>query len=142
MSFGWINIFSAAIVVLILLPNLLFAWKYRSAENKCGNKLLLIAEQLGRYASMLFMIVGFREFGFCSAEEMLLYFAGNGILLMAYWAIWIAYFLKDKNWKKVLLAVLPAGIFLLSGFLLRHWVLVVSGVVFGAAHIAITVKNL
>ena len=39
------------------------------------------------------------------------------------------------------LAVLPSCIFLLSGILLRHWLLVGFAVLFAIGHIYVTLKN-
>ena len=39
------------------------------------------------------------------------------------------------------LAILPTCIFLLSGVLLRHWLLVCSAVLFGIGHIFVTQRN-
>ena len=41
----------------------------------------------------------------------------------------------------MLLSIIPVIVFLLSGLALRHWLLVIAAVIFGAAHIYITNKN-
>jgi len=141
MSFGWINLAGGIVVVLMLLPNILFALKYRHAENRCRNLFMNILEQVGRYASMLFMVVGFSEFGFSSVERMLLYLLGNGILMLGYWIIWGLFFRKPRFWHRMALAGLPVGIFLLSGLTLMNLPLILSGAIFGIGHIYITAKN-
>ncbi len=50
MKFGWINVFGAAIVILMLLPNILYATKNRDEKNLCKNKLMNVIEQAGRYS--------------------------------------------------------------------------------------------
>ena len=143
MEFGWINLFGAVIVVLMLIPNIIYAIRNKGEENRCENRLMNLAEQIGRYACIVLMWLplGVWKFGFPSVGEMLLYFAGNGCLLTAYWAVYAAY-LKRKTGKRALaLAVIPACIFLLSGALLRHRLLAAFAVLFGISHIYVTTKN-
>lgn len=44
---NWINVFGVVIVVLLLIPNLVYAWKFRGQKNHCTNKGMNILEQLG-----------------------------------------------------------------------------------------------
>ena len=143
MEFGWINVFGAVIVVLMLIPNIIYALKNKGAENKCENKLMNAIEQVGRYGCIVLMWLPLLvwKFGFPSVYEMMLYFFGNGCLLAAYGIVYAAY-LKRKTRKRALaLAVLPTCIFLLSGLLLRHWMLAAFAVLFGIGHIYVTEKN-
>lgn len=81
------------------------------------------------------------DFGFASMFEMMLYIGGNGILLTAYWIVFGVY-MKQKSPKLALiLAIVPFCIFLLSGILLRHWLLVGFTVLFAIGHIYVTKKN-
>ena len=52
----WINLFGLFLVVLLLIPNVIYAFKFREQENKCKNKGINILEQTGRYASMFLMV--------------------------------------------------------------------------------------
>ena len=140
---NWINIFGFIIIILMLLPNLIYAFYYRGQENKVVNKGMNLMEQIGRYASMFLMVfhIGIAEFGFCSVNAFLMYGVGNVLLLIAYWVAWMLYFIEPKLWKSMALAIIPIGIFLLSGIALRHFLLLISGVIFGISHIYITFKN-
>lgn len=94
---GWnsINWFGVITVLLILLPNIVYAVKCRGEKNLCTNRLLNILEQIGRYGSMFFLIVyiGPKDgFGFGSVFEFLTYLFGNICLILAYWCTWVAYF--------------------------------------------------
>ena len=111
MKFGWINLFNAGILLLILLPNLLYAIKYKSEKNLCPSLLMNAIEQAGRYGCMIFLCVPLFvwEFGFASKPEMLLYFAGNALLLAAYWIVYGSYFHKKTPARAMTLAALPAG---------------------------------
>lgn len=142
MVLNLINIIEAVIVWIMLIPNLLYAIHHPS-ENLCRNKIINFIEQFGRYASMVLMIMplGVWEFGFSSSEEMVFYFAANGILLFAYISIWIFFFKKQSFSKAIMLAILPVLIFSVCGIFLRHWLLVASAVIFAVGHIYVTVKN-
>ena len=126
MKFGWINVFGAVVVVLMLIPNIVYAIRYRDEKNLCTNRLMNLIEQVGRYACIVLMWLPLLvwKFGFRSVFEMLLYLAGNGTLLLAYWIIFFLHMRKRSTAKALTLAVLPSCIFLMSGILLRHWLLV------------------
>ena len=55
MEFGWINIFGAVIVILMLIPNIVYAIKNRGEKNLCTNRFMNAAEQIGRYACIVLM---------------------------------------------------------------------------------------
>ena len=143
MEFGWINVFGAGIVILMLIPNIVYAVKNKSEQNLCTNRFMNVIEQLGRYACIVLMwfpLLVWR-FGFESKLDMILYLAGNGIFLAVYWIVFARY-LKEKNAKRALiLAILPSCIFLMSGLLLRHWLLAGFAVLFAVGHIYVTEKN-
>lgn len=140
---SWLNLFGLIIVVLIMIPNIIYAIKFRDTKNLCENKIMNILEQIGRYASMFLMIfnIGITEFGFTSIEVFLVYMFGNVILLLLYWIIWILYFIKQNSWKSMALALIPTLIFLLCGITLGHILLIISAVIFGIGHIYVTYQN-
>ena len=143
MKFGWINAFGAVIVVLMLIPNIVYAIKNKGNKNLCTNKFMNIVEQLGRYACIILMWLPLLvwEFGFKSVSEMIAYFVLNGVLLAAYWLIFALY-MKQKSLKLALaLAIIPSCIFLFSGLLLRHPLLICFALVFAIGHIYVTYKN-
>jgi hypothetical protein len=81
------------------------------------------------------------KFGFASVLDMMLYMACNGLLLAAYW-IAFAFYMKRRTVRlAIVLAVLPSCIFLLSGILLQHWLLVAFAILFAIGHIYVTYKN-
>lgn len=79
MEFGWINLYGACAVIVMLIPNIIYAMKNREAKNNCNNRLILIIEQVGRFACIILMWLPFQvlKFGFSSVEAMLVYFLGN-----------------------------------------------------------------
>ncbi len=142
-SFGWFNLFGLILVVLLLIPNIVYALKVKGQPNKCQNRFMNVLEQVGRYGCMILMVfhVGIAKIGFGSVEEFLIYLFGNIILMAAYWIVWGFYFHKPDARKQMALAVLPTLLFLLSGVTMRHWLLVIFAVVFGVAHIYVTREN-
>ena len=139
----WLNIFGLILVVLILVPNIIYAFKFRDQQNKCTNKIMNIIEQVGRYGCIFLMIfnIGIAEFGFASKAMFLVYLIGNATLLISYWIIWILYFKKQTYWEQLTLAIIPTCLFLLSGITMQHYLLVIWSVIFGIGHIFVTNKN-
>ncbi len=143
MEFGWINVFGACFVILMLIPNIIYAVRNKNEKNLCENRLMNIIEQVGRYACIILMWLPLSvgKFGFASVAEMFIYMAGNSVLLVLYWIVFTRY-LKEKTEKRaVILAVLSACMFLVSGLMLRHWLLAGAAVLFAIGHIYVTKKN-
>lgn len=163
---GWISLWGLMIVVLLLIPNVIYALRNRGEKNLCDNRFMNVAEQLGRYGSMLFMVLNFGK-GFFSVWVYWVYLAGNLLLLGAYWALWGAFFFKMKPVVdisgqdgptavfiagkpavrnaagiKVLLAVVPSLLFLLNGITLMYFPLILFAVLFAIGHIYVTCVNL
>jgi len=143
MKFGWINLVGAVIVILLLIPNIVYAIRNKAGKNLCTNKYINLMEQIGRYTCIVLMWLPLFvwEFGFANVSEMLIYLAGNGILLAAYWSVFARYLKKKTARRALILAVLPACIFFLSGLLLRHWLLAGFSILFAVGHIYVTQKN-
>lgn len=143
MEFGPINLAGGILVVLMLVPNILYALKHPGAGNQCTSKVMGLLEQVGRYGSMVLMILplGVGKFGFPSLADLLLWLFGNGTLLLLYWGCWIRYLCRPGRKLAIALAVIPACIFVLSGLTLQHWLLVGAGAVFAIGHIYVTLQN-
>jgi len=141
---NWLNVLGLIQVVLILIPNIIYAVKFKNHNNVCTNKVMNLMEQIGRYACMVFMVinVGLTEFVFGGVDLFLIYMLGPVVLLLAYWVIWVLYFIKQTQWKSMALAIIPVCIFLICGIALQHWFLVISAVIFAIGHIYVTVYNI
>lgn len=152
----WFNPFGLFFILMMLLPNILYAVRFRQnrkgakedlpapiGEQKCENRLMVWLEQIGRYLSMFLMVfnIGILEYGFFSFDAITIYLMVNLMLLTAYAVIWIAYFWRQTFQKSMLLAVIPAAMFLLSGIIMRHIPLIASAVVFGVGHIYVTYQR-
>ena len=140
---SWLNIFGLMIIVLIMIPNIIYALKVKDQQNRCRNKFMNVLEQIGRYGCMFLMVfnIGIAELGFRSVGLFLTYLFGNSILIISYWIIWALYFKKPAYWKQLALAVIPTAVFLLSGITMMHWLLIIFGIIFGVGHIYVTYKN-
>ena len=68
LGMNWLNISGLIFVVLLLIPNIIYAIKVKNQKNKCSNKFLNVMEQIGRYGCMFLMVfnIGIAEFGFRS----------------------------------------------------------------------------
>ena len=140
---NWINIFGIIIVVLMLIPNLFYAYKFKGVENKCKNKAMNLIEQAGRYGSMFLMAfnIGLFEFGFSSSEAFVLWIILSAVLLIVYWIIWCIYFKKPELVAAMALAIIPSAIFIFSGVLLRHYVLLIFALLFCVGHVYVSYVN-
>ena len=99
MEFGWINLFGAGFVILLLIPNVVYALRNRGEKNLCANRAMNLLEQAGRYGSIVLMWFPLLvwKFGFKSVPEMLVYLAGNGALLLVYWLVFARYMQKGRQ---------------------------------------------
>ena len=141
---GWLNLTGLIFVVLLLIPNIVYAIRFRGEENQCKIRSLNVLEQIGRYCSMFLMVfnIGIAEFGFSSLSAFLLYLFGNSVLLLLYWITWLVFMSRqDDFFSRMILAVLPVLLFFLSGITLGHILLIISALVFGVGHIGVTLKN-
>ena len=143
MEFGWINVFGAIIVILMLIPNIVYAIKNKGEKNYCTNLFMNIIEQIGRYACIVLMWLPLLvwKFGFASVFEMMLYLACNGLFLAVYWITFAVYMNRKSIQLALVLAIVPACIFIFSGILLRHWLLAGFAILFAVGHIFVTYKN-
>lgn len=140
MKFGMINVWNIMIIVIMMIPNIIYAVKSPDAVKLPAGRLINVTEQIGRYASIALMVIplGMRKFGFSSVVASEIYFFGNIVLLFAYLIVWGFYFKKKTLRKASALAILPVCVFLLCGITLRHWLLVAAAIIFGIGHITIT----
>ena len=89
LGMNWLNVFGLIFVVLLLIPNIIYAVKVKNQQNKCSNRFMNIMEQIGRYGCMFLMVfnIGIAEFGFGSVGAFFTYLFGNVFLMILYWLI-------------------------------------------------------
>ena len=140
----WINVFGAVFIVVIMMPNIVYAVKCRDGfENKWSNKGVEIIERIGRFGCFGFMVANIPGtwFGWWSDEAFALYLIGNSVLIILYCVIWIICFRKNTVFKALALSGIPAVIFVFSGIMSRSVLLIVASLLFAPAHILISYKN-
>lgn len=141
---GWFNVFGLIFIVVIMIPNIVFAIKRKYGfDNKWDNKFVEFIEQAGRFGCFGFMIFNIPGtwFGWWSDEAFALYLIVDGILVMLYCAIWIICFKKNSVFRALALSVIPSVLFLFSGIISRSVLLTVASVLFAPSHIAISYRN-
>ena len=140
----WLNIYGLVFVVIILIPNIVFAVKCKDGfENLWKNKIVEILEQIGRFSCFLFMIVNIPGtcFGWQSSEMMAVYLAANAVLAAAYCIIWAACFRKSGIFRDLALSIIPSVMFLFSGLMCRSVLLTAAALIFAPSHIMLSYKN-
>lgn len=144
MTFGWINAINAAAVMWLVVVNMVVAKRGIAGSMESARPLTNVFEQVGRYACMAFMLFPVAtngwKFGFRTVAEMFSWLGLTVVLLVVYTFLWTR---KKSGGKAVLygLAIVPAGLFFINGILLRHWLLLVSALVFGICHLRIVREN-
>lgn len=140
MEISFINLFNGIVVLCLLLPNIIWAVKMKNKGRARASGLVNAMEQLGRYASIVLMVVPLfvGKFGFRTVAEMVIWLVGSIVLVVAYWGAWIFYFKEKTARNRMALATIPCAIFLICGITLRHWALVIAAVIFTVAHRAVT----
>lgn len=141
---NWINIYGVIIIVIIMIPNIIYAIKCSEGfENRWHNKPVEILEQIGRFGCMAFMIVNIpgMKFGWWMDNALTIYLVVNGVLLALYCGIWIVCFRKNNMFRAWALSGIPSIIFLFSGIMSGYVLLIITAALFAPAHILISVKN-
>ena len=140
---NYFNIYGLLIIIIIMIPNIIFAIKFKNMEDKYHNKLIEITEQIGRFGSITFMIfhVPILEYGYWFNSGKTVYIIVTGFLTLLYCLTWILYFQNQSKAKAMALAIIPTVLFLFSGIMLLHILLIITSVLFGVGHIIITYNN-
>lgn len=141
---GQINIFGLVFMVIIMIPNVIFALKCKDGfENRWKNKAVEVLEQIGRYGCFAFMVINIPKtwFGWASDEAFALYLIVDAVLVAAYCVIWAVCFKKNSVFRALSLSIIPSVIFLFSGIMSRSVLLMISALIFAPCHILISYKN-
>lgn len=140
---SWLNTYGLIIMIVIMIPNIIFAINERNFESKYNNKIVEITEQVGRFGSMGLMIfnIPFLDYGYWLINGNVIYILSITILSISYCFVWFLYFKKKSTAKAMLLAIIPTIIFLLSGIIQGKVLLIITAILFGIGHIIITYNN-
>ncbi|MDO4983976.1 MAG: hypothetical protein Q4E35_10570 [Eubacteriales bacterium] len=143
-AMDWFNIFGVVFVVIIMIPNIVFAMKSKDGfYNKWENKFVETIEQIGRFGCFGFMFINIPGtwFGWWSDEAFAVYLIADTILVAVYCVIWIICFQKSSLFRALALSIIPSILFLFSGIMSRSVLLTISAVLFAPSHILISYKN-
>ena len=141
---NWINIYGLAFVLVIMVPNVLFAMKTKDGfQNLWINRFVETLEQIGRFTcfALMALIIPGCGFGFSSDKAFALYLIVDIILTTAYCLIWAICFKKNSIFRALALSIIPSLLFLISGVLSQYWPLILASIIFAPCHITISYKN-
>lgn len=106
---NWINCYRLAFMLVIMIPNIIFASISKEEfQNLWKNKFVEALEQIGRMGCFAFMIFIIPRcgFGFSSDESFALYLIISVVLLTAYCLIWIICFKRNSIFRALALSIL------------------------------------
>lgn len=141
---SWFNYYGLIFIVVIMIPNIVFALTHKNGfENKYRNKPIEIAEQIGRFGSMAFMVfnIPYCCFGFWFSGANIVYLSINSVFCLLYCVFWVVFWKKSGIAKALILSILPSVVFIFSGIMLLSIPLMIAALIFAFGHIAISYKN-
>lgn len=139
----WFNLYGLIFIILILIPNIIYAFKTKQSSKQSIRKSLLILEQIGRYGCMIFMTFNIPHvcFGYLLGNAKLIYLIVNVLLIAAYYLCWAILRKKESKLKALLLSIIPSVIFLFSGVINISIPLLLCSIIFTFSHVYISYKN-
>ena len=138
------NYFGIIFIIVLMLPNIYASiFKKEVFVNKFDDVLLIRIEKIGRYLCMILMVINIQDLygGFKSVEAFVAYLGINIILLGLYYIVWFIFYKFNNIYKNMILGIIPSLMFIISGILQNHLLLIISGIVFAYAHLRIIWKN-
>ena len=138
------NYFGVIFIIVLLLPNIYASiFSKEVFVNKFDDRLLIKLENIGRYLCMILMVINIQDLygGFKSVEAFVAYLGINIILLGLYYIVWFIFYKFNNIYKNMILGIIPSLMFIISGILQNHLLLIISGIVFAYAHLKIIWKN-
>ena len=138
------NYFGVIFIIVLMLPNIYASiFKKELFVNKFDDRLLIKLENIGRYLCMILMVINIQDLygGFKSVEAFVTYLGINIILLGLYYIVWFIFYKFNNIYKNMILGIIPSLMFIISGILQNHLLLIISGIVFAYAHLRIIWKN-
>ena len=141
---NWFNFWGLIIVIVILLPNIVYAiWHKNGEVNIYNNKLANICEQISRYACMFFMIfnIPYTYFNFWFSNALIVYLIANGVLCLFYIFFWIFFWDKNGKFKALTLSIIPSILFMFSGIVIANIPLITFALILSVSHILISLKT-
>ena len=140
---SWFNPIGLAWVLLLLLPNALYAARHPELfENAWHCRIVEIGEQIGRIGCFILMVFRVPRvvFGFFFPKGALVYVAIGSALVAAYAIGWL-FAAKHPLFRAYYLSIVPSVLFLFCGGMTRDLALSAAAVLFSVCHITISLKN-
>lgn len=141
---GWFNIYGMIFIIVIMIPNIIFAFKCKYGfNNKYNNKIIEIIEQIDRYGCFALMIINipYTYYGWWFEQAKLIYLIIDILLVVLYCFIWFICWNKNTIFKALSLSIIPSFLFLFSGVMLGSILLIIFSILFSISHILISYKN-
>lgn len=141
---SWFNYYGLIIMAIIMIPNIIYAVKQKdNMALESHNKMIIIAEQVGRYGCFVLMIfnIPYTYFNFWFDNSLAVYLSVNGALCLTYLIFWIVCWNRNGKLKALTLSIIPSIMFLFDGVVLASIPLIVCAVIFAVSHIYISCKN-
>lgn len=138
MNFTFINLVAMSFDTLLIIPEMIHTVKgIKKTYN--GKKIVIILDYVYKYACLILMFLplGISEFGFKSVAGMLIYLFGNIILCLVYDVMFVINVKQDSYKRDVILLYISLAIYLLSAFVLRHYLLLIATLAYGIIHLEI-----
>ena len=140
----YFNVYGLIFVVVILIPNIIFAYSCKDGfENHYENKLVETMEQIGRFGCFIsmFLIIPFLNKGFWFKSGKAIYIALGIVLVTLYCTGWIVFWKEDSIRKSLYLSIVPSLLFIESGIISGNFQLLVFAIIFVPCHILISYMN-
>ncbi len=140
MEFGWLNVSGGVISGLLLVPGGAFLGRKQKHLCGCQNSRGRLLRNIGGCAALFLMVVPLGapggSFGFASVGSMILWLSLCLLLIVAYYLCWLVSWIgRNSPGLNLALTLIPCLLFLGRGIVLRHWLLCLAGVAFGAGHV-------
>lgn len=140
----WFNFYGLIFMILILLPNIVFAVTHKDGfENLYRNKFVEVAEQIGRFGCFICMFVSIPLpiGGFWFDCARLVYIICGSLISAAYVIGWIVFRKTNSVFKSLYLSIVPSLLFVECGVFTLNIPLIMFCAVFAPCHILISYKN-
>lgn len=140
----YINFYGLLMVVIILIPNMIFAVICKEGfENRYQNKLVETLEQFGRFGCFfcMFIMIPYMNKGYWFKGGKTIYLIVGFLLVCLYCFGWIIFWKENSVRKSLYLSILPSLLFLESGIISGNILLVMFAVIFSPCHILISYIN-
>ncbi|OAB46759.1 hypothetical protein [Paenibacillus antarcticus] len=131
-------------IVLILLPNIIFAFlppKHVPSNLRNTHIFITVLEQVGRFTCLTLPIV----FGITIAEQNMNFIVVLlGVCIVLYYSCWIRFYIKGRAYDQLFkplgfipvpMAVFPALYFIMMGVWLESLIFLIPAVLFSIGHL-------